>query len=77
MRSSTEAPRFRDYDSQERGTLCLLYSDGGHGDYLGMVYKTSGGWFWEADTDTCAETGCESSRRAAKGALRNALQKVR
>ncbi len=66
--------RFREYDSQERRTLCLLYTDAGYGDYLGMVYKTDAGWCWEADVDGFEDTGSESSRRAAKGAVRRALK---
>lgn len=64
--------RFRDYDSAERGTLCLLYADDGHGDYLGSVWKDNeGSWHWEADDGTEGE---EQTRRLAKRALRKHLK---
>lgn len=65
--------KFKNYDSEERGTLCLLYADNGDGQYLGMVFKSDQGWRWEADVEGFDGSGCEVTRRAAKGALRRAL----
>lgn len=67
--------KFREYDSQaKRATLCLLFTDGGYGEYLGSVYWTYAGWCWD-DADLERE-GCEPTRRAAKGALQRALKEA-
>lgn len=83
MDAMKELPaKFRDYDSTSRGTLCLLYTDGGYGKYLGQVYLTDYGWHWDMDDDDADNDGeedthlVEPTRRAAKKALRNALKEA-
>lgn len=82
-----EPAKFRDFDSTGpewgRATLCVLYTDGGYGVYLGQVYITSNRWIWEADDfvampdpddeDATPEGegwGICETRREAKAALR-------
>lgn len=79
MATSSKEARFKDYNSDARGTLCLLYDDYGQGMYLGQVYAAAGSWVWEAaDTDHEDEDGDdrgeEDSRREAKAALRAYLK---
>ena len=79
MATPSKEARFRDYDSTERGTLCILYDDYGEGEYLGQVYATGRGWVWEdADADYEDDDdpgrGEEDSRREAKAALRKYLK---
>ena len=72
--------RFQDYDSDARGTLCLLFADNGDGLCLGSVFLTGQNqWIWEvhdATEDEDEGTGTEDSRRKAKGALRKYLKEV-
>ncbi len=60
--------RYQDYASTERGTLCLLFEDGGQGVYLGMVWKQTHDWGWLSDD---GQEGLADSRRLAKKALRD------